>query len=123
MVSCYRRIVASARSATYASANPCNLYQCASSIISNFCITPVEYLARRRYLMKNDNKTGPGSIQSDTVALYFHHPNFGVKELHSLSRIPYTLVCAVEFITAPVQAEQAAALEELRRMVIRCAAG
>lgn len=56
---------------------------------------------------------------NDTVALYFYHPNFGIKELHSLSRIPYTLVCAVEFITLPVLPEQAGAMEELRRMVIR----
>ena len=44
---------------------------------------------------------------------------FAVKESQSLARIPDTLVYAMEFIMLPTPGEQSAALDTLRKEVLR----
>jgi translocation protein SEC63 len=48
---------------------------------------------RRRYV-------GANQMMEETLALFLD-PRYGIKESQALSRIPETLVCAMEFITLP----------------------
>eukprot|EP00798_Chlamydomonas_sp_ICE-L_P003001 gene3002-13015_t len=72
------------------------------------------------HMLSANKFTGPNGIMQETLQ-YYLHSKFNVKESQSLVRIPETLVCAMEFISMPTPSEQGAALEELRKMVLRYA--
>eukprot|EP00798_Chlamydomonas_sp_ICE-L_P029524 gene29524-5874_t len=72
------------------------------------------------HMLSANKFTGPNGIMQETLQ-YYLHSKFSVKESQSLVRIPETLVCAMEFISMPTPSEQGAALEELRKMVLRYA--
>lgn len=70
------------------------------------------------YLLRSNKFTGPNNVMHETMNIYFRS-QLGVKESQGLSRIPDTLVVAMEFITMPTPNEQGRALEELRKTVLR----
>lgn len=70
------------------------------------------------YLLRSNKFTGPNHVMHETMNIYFRS-QLGVKESQGLSRIPDTLVVAMEFITMPTPNEQGRALEELRKTVLR----
>ena len=70
------------------------------------------------YLLRSNKFTGPNNVMHETMEIYFRSP-LGVKESQGLSRIPDTLVVAMEFITMPTPTEQQMPLEELRKTVLR----
>lgn len=70
------------------------------------------------YLLRSNQFTGPNNVLHETMNIYFRS-QLGVKESQGLSRIPDTLVVAMEFITMPTPNEQGRALEELRKTVLR----
>lgn len=70
------------------------------------------------YLLRSNKFTGPNNVMHETMEIYFRS-QLGVKESQGLSRIPDTLVVAMEFITMPTPNEQGPALEELRKTVLR----
>ncbi|KAA6421625.1 MAG: translocation SEC63 protein [Trebouxia sp. A1-2] len=70
------------------------------------------------YLLRSNKFTGPNNVMHETMEIYFRS-QLGVKESQGLSRIPDTLVVAMEFITLPTPNEQGPALEELRKTVLR----
>ena len=70
------------------------------------------------YLLRSNKFTGPNNVMHETMEIYFRS-NLGVKESQGLSRIPDTLVVAMEFITMPTPTDQQMPLEELRKTVLR----
>lgn len=70
------------------------------------------------YLLRSNKFTGPNNVMHETMEIYFRSP-LAVKESQGLSRIPETLVVAMEFITLPTPADQGIPLEELRKTVVR----
>jgi len=70
------------------------------------------------YLLRSNKFTGPNNVMHETMEIYFRS-QLGVKESQGLSRIPDTLVVAMEFITLPTPNDQGPALEELRKTVLR----
>lgn len=70
------------------------------------------------YLLRSNKLVGPNNIMYETVEIYAKSA-LGVKESQGLSRIPDTLVVAMEFITMPTPADQQMPLEELRKIVLR----
>lgn len=69
-------------------------------------------------LNRKDQFVGPNQLKPGTLML-FAHPVYGVKEFHSLPKVPDTLVCATEFIELPMLPDQSAAMGDLYKAVCR----
>lgn len=70
------------------------------------------------YLLRSNKLVGPNNVMAETMDIYFKS-KYKVKESQGLSKIPDTLVVAMEFIIMPTPNEQSVALEELRKTVLR----
>eukprot|EP00878_Enallax_costatus_P024760 GHUV01026445.1.p1 GENE.GHUV01026445.1~~GHUV01026445.1.p1 ORF type:complete len:636 (+),score=256.18 GHUV01026445.1:447-2354(+) len=68
------------------------------------------------YMLSSSKFTGPNQIMNDTFGIFIHS-KYAIKESQSLTRIPETLLCAMEFITLYTPPEHNAPMDELRRLV------